>query len=37
MIADTPKTPGSYDLVYVMGAVGRAVEAAHVPIEVCAQ
>ena len=37
MIADTPKTPGSYDLVYMMGAVGGAVEAARVPIEVRAQ
>ncbi len=34
MIADTPRTPGSYDLVYMMGAVGGAVEAARVPIEV---
>lgn len=34
MSADAPKTPGSYDLVYMMGMVGVAVEAARVPIEV---
>lgn len=34
MTADAPKTPGSYDLVYMMGMVGVAVEAARAPIEV---
>jgi hypothetical protein len=34
MTADVPAKPGSYDLVYLLGAVGAKVEAGRVPIEV---
>jgi hypothetical protein len=37
MTVDVPKRPGSYDLVYMIGAVGERVEAGRVPVEVRAQ
>jgi hypothetical protein len=34
MSVDTPKAPGSYDLVFLLGSVRGRVEAGRVPIEV---
>jgi len=37
MTAEVPNRPGSYDLVYLIGAVGTRIEAGRVPVEVRAQ